>query len=78
MANTTFKNYKTEIEEAAQSAAMLSGRDDVNVEDRIRTANDLLRGLRILQENEKASKLENEQNEFISSFANTSVPLRDC
>lgn len=69
MANTTFSNYKTEIEEAAKSSAMLSGRDSGNIEDQIRTANDLLRGLRILKENEKASTLEDELNVVISSFA---------
>ena len=69
MANTTFSSYKTEIEEAATSSAKLSGRDCGNIEDQIRTANDLLRGLKILKENEKASMLENELNGFISSFA---------
>lgn len=69
MTNTTFSSYKTEIEEAATSSAKLSGRDCGNIEDQIRTANDLLRGLKILKENEKASMLENELNGFISSFA---------
>lgn len=69
MANTTFSSFKTEIEEAARSSAMLSGRDDGNIEDQIRTANDLLRGLRILKEVSKASILEEELNDFIASFA---------
>lgn len=60
---------KTEIEEAAKKSAKASGRDNGNIEDQIRTANDLLRGLRILNKNTEADSLEKELNDIISVFA---------
>lgn len=59
MAASSFTTYKNEIEEAAKKSAKASGRDSGNIEDQIRTANDLLRGLRILNKNTEADSLEN-------------------
>ena len=71
MGGTTFSNYKDEIEAAAKASAKASGREDGNIEDQIRTANDLLRGLKILGKTNKANTLENELNLIISEFANS-------
>lgn len=71
MGGTTFSNYKDEIEAAAKASAKASGREDGNIEDQIRTANDLLRGLKILGEANQANTLEKELNSIISEFANS-------
>lgn len=68
MGTTTFTTYKDEIKEAAEVSAKVSGRGTGNIEDQIRTANDLLRGLKILKKNE-ATKLEKELNSIVSEFA---------
>lgn len=69
MAASSFTTYKNEIEEAAKKSAKACGRDSGNIEDQIRTANDLLRGLRILNKNTEAESLEKELNTTISAFA---------
>jgi len=69
MDETTFTNYKNEIESAAQESAKASGRENGNIEDQIRTANDLLRGLKILGETDKTLTLEQELNSIVSQFA---------
>ena len=69
MAASVFTSYKDEIEEAAKKTAKASGRDKGNIEDQIRTANDLLRGLRILKKDTEAALLETELNDIISAFA---------
>lgn len=71
MGGTTFSNYKDKIEAAAKVSAEASGRKDGNIEDQIRTANDLLRGLKILGKTNKVNTLENELNSIISEFANS-------
>lgn len=68
MGTTTFTTYKDEIKEAAEASAKVSGRGIGNIEDQIRTANDLLRGLKILKKHE-ATKLEKELNSIVSEFA---------
>ena len=68
MGTTTFTTYKDEIEEAAEVSAKVSGRGAGNIEDQIRTANDLLRGLKILKKDE-ATELEKELNSIVSEFA---------
>ena len=68
MGTTTFTTYKDEIKEAAEASAKVSDRGTGNIEDQIRTANDLLRGLKILKKNE-ATKLEKELNSIVSEFA---------
>ena len=69
MAANSFTTYKNEIEEAAKKSAKTSGRDSGNIEDQIRTANDLLRGLKILNKNKEVDSLEKELNSIISAFA---------
>lgn len=69
MGEATFSNYKDQIESAARESAQSSGRQNGNIEDQIRAANDLLRGLKILQDNDNATKLEQELNSIISNFA---------
>lgn len=71
MDETTFSSYQDEIKFASQESAKASGREKGNIEDQIRVANDLLRGLKILQENDKATKLEQDLNSIISNFANS-------
>lgn len=69
MGAATFSQFKSEIEEAAGLSAKASGRDKGNIEDQIRTANDLLRGLRILKKNAEAAALESDLNAIITEFA---------
>ena len=69
MESTTFTKYKDEIKEAAEASAKVSGRGTGNIEDQIRTANDLLRGLRILKKEDDVKELENELNKIMSDFA---------
>ena len=69
MESTTFTKYKDEIKEAAEASAKVSGRGTGNIEDQIRTANDLLRGLRILKKGDDVKELENELNKIMSDFA---------
>lgn len=69
MAAKKFNTFKDEIEEAASATAEACGRDKGNIEDQIRTANDLLRGLKILRKLEEAKTLESELTEIIRDFA---------
>lgn len=69
MGTTTFTKYKDEIKEAAEASAKASGRETGNIEDQIRTANELLRGLKILKKDKEAMELETELNSIISEFA---------
>lgn len=69
MASATFSYYQQEIETAAESTARTCGRGKGNIEDQIRIANDLLRGLKILGKNEDAVALEENLNSVISNFA---------
>lgn len=71
MATTTFNVFKDEINEYATTSANVSGRSDGNIEDQIRTANDLLRGLKILKKDVEAKKLEDDLNNIINDFAKT-------
>lgn len=71
MGTTTFSQFKDEIQEAAEASAEACGRKKGNIEDQIRTANDLLRGLKILKKHTEATALETELNKIISEFANS-------
>lgn len=68
MGVTTFHKYNDEIKKAAEASAKSCGRETGNIEDQIRTANDLLRGLNILRK-EDATELEADLNSIISEFA---------
>lgn len=69
MGAATFMQYKDEINQAAEASAKASGREKGNIEDQIRTANDLLRGLRILKKDAEANTLATELNTIITTFA---------
>lgn len=69
MGTTSFSHFNTEIKEAAEASALASGREKGNIEDQIRTANDLLRGLRILKQTTDAAALEFDLNQVIINFA---------
>lgn len=69
MAASTFTTYKDEIYEVAEASAKASGRDKGNIEDQIRTANDLLRGLKILKKSTEEASLKSELNAIIEAFA---------
>ena len=69
MSTTTFTHFKDEISEAAEASAKASGREKGNIEDQIRTANDLFRGLKILKKNTEATELKTELNTVIANFA---------
>lgn len=76
METTTFTTYKDEIKEAAEASAKVSGRGKGNIEDQIRIANDLLRGLKILKKND-VSELEKELNSIVSEFAKSILKLEN-
>lgn len=63
-----FNVYKQELRKAAKVSAVKSGRDEANIEDQIRTANELLQGLKILGE-KNAEKLEEELKTVLTNFA---------
>ncbi len=68
MGTKTFNVFKDEINEFARISAESSGRNTGNIEDQIRTANDLLRGLRIMKHND-ANTLETDLKGIIQEFA---------
>lgn len=68
MAKTEFSVFKNEIAKCAKLKAKLAGRDEGNIEDQIRTAIELLRGLEI-QESEKAVDLQNDLNNILDAFS---------
>lgn len=69
MGAVAFNQYKVEIEKDAKATAQASGRKDGNIEDQIRTANDLLRGLKILNKDSEAEALEKDLTKIILDFA---------
>lgn len=69
MSGSPFTSYKTEIEEAAKEAAKASGREQGNIEDQIRTANDLLLGLKILKKDSDVKDLQTNLNTVLTSFS---------
>jgi len=62
-------NYQTEIDQAAGQAAQAAGRSEGNLEDQLRVANELLRGLEILQKNDEADALRRELQTGMQAFA---------
>ncbi|MGL5908136.1 MAG: hypothetical protein ACRCZA_15730, partial [Shewanella sp.] len=50
MGALTLSNHQTEITQAAEKAADAAGREKGNLEDQLRVANELLRGLEIMQD----------------------------
>lgn len=69
MSGSPFTTYKAEIEEAAKASAEKSGREKGNIEDQIRTANDLLLGLKILKKDSEADTLKLNLTQVIEDFS---------
>lgn len=67
MGALTLSNHQTEITQAAEKAADAAGREKGNLEDQLRVANELLRGLEIMQDS-KADALRKELEEGMKSF----------
>ena len=62
-------HYKDEITEAAEQAAATAGRQKGNLEDQLRVANELLRGLDILKKSREAQALAQELQAGMLAFA---------
>lgn len=69
MENFSFTIFEEHIENAAKESASRAGREDGNIEDRIRVANELLRGLEILRCSSRARKLRNDLQSGLKEFA---------
>lgn len=65
-----FTVYSDEIEKAAVDSAKKSGRNIVNIEDRIRVANEVLNGLKVLQYSDDASDISTKLDTLRSDFEN--------
>jgi hypothetical protein len=62
-------SYQAEIKKAAEDAAEKAGRKKGNLEDQLRAANELLRGLEILDKSEDAKALRTELDTTLEAFA---------
>jgi len=69
MGEATLTSYKDEIEKAAKEAAQKSGREAGNLEDQLRVANELLRGLEILGNSAEAETLQTELTSTLEAFS---------
>ncbi len=69
MGEATLTSYKDEIEKAAKEAAQKTGREAGNLEDQLRAANELLRGLEILGKSAEAKTLCTELADTLGAFA---------
>lgn len=69
MGVVTFSSYQDEISNKAQDAAGKAGREKGNLEDQLRVANELLRGLEILGKTDEAEKLENDLAGILDAFS---------
>ncbi len=69
MGEANLPGFKDKIDKAAQEAAIKTGRKQGNLEDQLRTANELLRGLEILEERVKAETLRTEIAAAMDAFS---------
>ena len=69
MGALALSHHQTEINQAAETAAEAAGREKGNLEDQLRVANELLRGLEILQKNDEAEALRKELETGMQAFA---------
>jgi hypothetical protein len=69
MGALTLNHHQTEINQAAEKASEAAGRKKGNLEDQLRVANELLRGLEILQKNEETQALCKELQTGMQAFA---------
>ncbi|MGL6150784.1 MAG: SIR2 family protein [Aeromonas sobria] len=70
MGALTLSNHQTAIAQAAEKAADAAGREKGNLEDQLRVANELLRGLEIMQDS-KADALRSELEGGMKTFAHS-------
>lgn len=68
MGTLTLSNHRDEIDQAAEKAAEAAGRKKGNLEDQLRVANELLRGLEILRQDTEAEALRKELAIAMHSF----------
>lgn len=61
--------YKDKIDAAAEQSSNEAGREKGNLEDQLRVANELLRGLEILQDDQQAKTLRSELEKGMQGFA---------
>ncbi|MGY2399439.1 SIR2 family protein [Pseudomonas saponiphila] len=69
MGALTLSNHQAEIDHAAEKAAEAAGRRKGNLEDQLRIANELLRGLEILQKDSEVEALRAELQNGMQDFA---------
>ena len=69
MGALALSQHQTEINAAAEKAADAAGRKKGNLEDQLRVANELLRGLEILQMNDEAKALRDDLQTGMQAFA---------
>ena len=69
MGALALSHHRTEINQAAETAAEAAGREKGNLEDQLRVANELLRGLEILQQKTAAEALRTELQTGMQDFA---------
>lgn len=69
MGTVAISSYVDEISKAAENTADKAGREKGNLEDQLRVANELLRGLEILGKSAEALKLREELGQILSAFA---------
>ena len=67
----TLSNHQAEINQAAENASAAAGREKGNLEDQLRVANELLRGLEILQKGREATALRTELQTGMQAFAHS-------
>jgi hypothetical protein len=68
MGEVALSSYKDEIKKSAEDAAKKVGRETGNLEDQLRAANELLRGLEILGKSKEAEKLGTELTVALEAF----------
>ena len=69
MGAMTLSSHQAEINQASERASEAAGRRKGNLEDQLRVANELLRGLEILQKNDEADALRKELQTGMLAFA---------
>ncbi|ANB01734.1 SIR2 family protein [Ectothiorhodospira sp. BSL-9] len=69
MGNLTLSTHQAEIDQAAEKAAEAAGRKKGNLEDQLRIANELLRGLAILGQSKEVDALRGELQTGMQDFA---------
>lgn len=69
MDNLSLESYQNEIADAALKASEASGREQGNLEDQLRVANELLRGLEILKKDDEAAFLRKQLKNGIQCFS---------